>query len=174
MVRFTSMHPPATEPYACVPQANRCNSKARFVNAALPVLMQTFRPPRSGTRCPTKSVVRSQGCCAQHRPKSTNRCKCLKQTSDGTQPTAGRLCTLMLEPGPMELCSSVGSERASSRATDFSITSIRLGDRPQRSSGEAPTQARAPLCECLRELEIGLGESQGWKQPASNCHQDVH
>ena len=71
------------------------------------------------------------------------------------------------EPGPMELCSSVGSERASSRATDFSITSIRLGHRPQRSSGEAPTQARAPLlCECLRELEIGLGESQGWKQPA--------
>ena len=37
--------PPATEPYACVPQANRCSSKARFVDAALPVLMQTFRLP---------------------------------------------------------------------------------------------------------------------------------
>jgi hypothetical protein len=37
--------PSATEPYACVPQANRCSSKARFVDAALPVLMQAFRLP---------------------------------------------------------------------------------------------------------------------------------
>ena len=45
MVRFTSMHPPATETFACVSQANRCSSKARLVDAALPVLMQAFRLP---------------------------------------------------------------------------------------------------------------------------------
>ena len=45
MVRFTSMHPPATGPYACVPQANRWSSKAHFVDAALPVLMHAFRLP---------------------------------------------------------------------------------------------------------------------------------
>ena len=60
MVRVCIPLQPSHWPYACVPQANRCSSKARFVDATLPVLMQT---------------------------------------SDGTQPTAGKLCNLFMSPG---------------------------------------------------------------------------
>ena len=42
---YASPLQPSHWPYACVPQANRCSSKARFVDAALPVLMQAFRLP---------------------------------------------------------------------------------------------------------------------------------
>ena len=45
MVRVCIPLQPSHGPYACVPQANRCSSKARFVDAALPVLMQAFRLP---------------------------------------------------------------------------------------------------------------------------------
>ena len=56
------MHPLcifATEPYACVPQANRCSSKARFVDAALPVLMQAF-----GSQVMSENTVPNQVCCS--------------------------------------------------------------------------------------------------------------
>ena len=105
MVRFTSMHPPATEPYACVPQANRCSSKARFVDAALPVLMQAFRLPDQehcaqpsllfALRVVVPSTAQSRQIVLQQMPHIPRRCKCLKQTSDGTQPTAGKLGTVL-------------------------------------------------------------------------------
>ena len=123
------MHPPCTLQPSHMCHANRCSSQARFVDAALPVLMQAF-----GSQVMSESTVPNQVCRslsgllfpAPPKVDTWSWSTCVRQTSDGTPPTAGRLCTSVFEPGPTELCSMgasyIGSESASSRAIDFSIT----------------------------------------------------